>query len=204
MLVGFNCQSTRGREGCAPHRRLDSLIESYWIECGVENDGVDELVLIGLASLEVEEEGRLSLDDRPAQISAVAAQLVWRADQRKRIARIEAFVAKVEEGLAAYLVGAGLGEYLDASVAETFILRGEWISVDADFSNRLLRRQPAARKAVGVNLALALRPSRWPSQRLQRVGQIFRVVRQGIESRAADDDARRPLTRARWKSALPP
>src|SRR2546425_9075387 len=68
-------------------------------EAGIKNPSLDQLVVILLASLQIEVEGGLSLVDRTAQISAVLAQLIWRASGSEGGPRVEALIVGiVEEG----------------------------------------------------------------------------------------------------------
>ena len=55
--------------------------------------------------------------------------------RQQRAPRIEDFLVVLAEGLAAELVGAGLGENLDASEAGPVVLRRKRIGVDAHFAD---------------------------------------------------------------------
>ena len=85
------------------------------------------------------------------------------------------------------LVGARLGEHFDASVAQLVILGRKRIAVDANLADGRLGRQLPAGESVDVNLP-AIRSGCGPGQRLQLAGQLIRIVRQGVQILALDDD----------------
>src|SRR5207244_13218671 len=89
-------------------------------------------------------------------------RLVWRV----RVAVIDNGIAEIKERAAVKLIGARLGENLDASVSQLVVLGGEGVLVDADLADRLLRGQAAAGKAVDTDLP-AVRPRGWAGELLQ-------------------------------------
>ncbi len=84
------------------------------------------------------------------------------------------------------LVRAGLGKDLDAAIADAVVLRGEWILVDADLTNRRLGGELAAGEAVYIDLS-AVRPCRGTGQRGKLTGQLIRIVRERFQILALDD-----------------
>ncbi len=98
---------------------------------------------------------------------------------------------KLKKAWPRILVGAGLGENLDATVAEAVVLGGEGVAVDAYLADGFLRRQAPAREAVEVDLRLAVHARGGAGQSLQRFGETFGVVRQSVEVGAAQDDRAR-------------
>jgi hypothetical protein len=84
-------------------------------------------------------------------------------------------------------VGAGLGENLDASVAEAVVLRGEGILVDANFADGGFGRKLSAGEAVDVDLA-AVGTGRGTGESLEFVGELIGIVGERVEVCALDDD----------------
>src|SRR6266404_6384535 len=101
----------------------------------------------------------------------------------------------VEKELAVQLVRAGLGKDLNPAKAHAIILRGEWILVDADFTDGRLGRKLAAGESVNVDLP-AIGPGRGAGQRLEFRLQFIRIVRERIKIFAADHDAAGVIVRA--------
>ncbi len=91
------------------------------------------------------------------------------------VAGIEDTVAVVEPDAAANLIGARLGEDLDAAEAEFVVLGGEGILIDADFADGFLGRQLAAAEAIDINGA-AVGSGAGPGERLQGIGEIVGIV----------------------------
>ena len=85
-------------------------------------------------------------------------------------------------------VRAGLGQNLDAPVAQVVEFGGKGILVDANLANRRLGRQLAAGESIDINLP-AVRPGRRAGQRRQFVGQLVGIVRERIQILALEDDA---------------
>ena len=107
--------------------------------------------------------------------------------QQDRILRVESRVVAAGLDLAVQLVGAGLGEDLDAAVAQAVVLGGKWILVDADFADRRLRRNLAAGESVDINLS-AVGARRRTGQRLQFALQFVGIVGERVQVLALDDD----------------
>ena len=84
-------------------------------------------------------------------------------------------------------VGSGLGENLDAPVADLVELGGKRILIDANLADRRLGRQLPAGESVDVNLP-AVRARRGAGQRGQFVRQLVGIVGQGIEVAAFEHD----------------
>src|SRR5260370_29289791 len=101
--------------------------------------------------------------------------LIGRLGWRERVSGIEYVVAIFEERAPAILVRAGLGEDLDASVAQLVVLGGERVLIDAHFANRFLGREPPAGEAVDVNLS-AVGTGAGARQGLQIGSQIVWIV----------------------------
>src|ERR1043165_3298746 len=60
------------------------------------------------------------------------------------------------------------------------VLGSEWILIDTNLANRILRRQIAAGKSVDEDLP-AVWSNRWTSKRLKRGCELVRIVRKRIE-----------------------
>ena len=84
----------------------------------------------------------------------------------QRIARVQALVVVLCEGLAVQQVAAGLGEDLDARETGTVVLRGKRIGVDPHLADTRLRRQASSGEAIDEELA-ATRAGRGTGQGLQ-------------------------------------
>src|ERR1019366_51115 len=108
------------------------------------------------------------LTQRSTDRAAIFLQQKRRLLLRVGIPRIEDVVAEVEEGLAMQLIRAGLGEDLDAAVAQLGELGRERILVDAHFADRVLGRELTAAESVDEDLA-AFRAGGGSGQRLQIV-----------------------------------
>ena len=132
-----------------------------------------------VAAFEIEGE-RHPLGQRAGQTAAVHFRLVGRLIGEERIAGVQGIVVEAGKELAAKLVHAGLGEDLDAAVAQTVVLGREGVGIDADLANGGFGRKAPAGKAVDVNLA-AVGAGRGPGEGLQVVLQLVRIVRQGVE-----------------------
>src|SRR5262249_48803696 len=91
-----------------------------------------------------EDRGSLGYD-RSACCQVIHPDLVGRTVGGKRIPGVQARVVEQEKPAAVQLVGAGLGEYLDATESYLIVFGREWILVDEDLSNSLFCRQPLAR-----------------------------------------------------------
>ncbi len=105
----------------------------------------------------------------------------------ERVAGVEGLVVALDEELAVQLVGAGLGENLDAPVAQPVELGGKGILVDANLADRRLGRKLPAAEAVDINLP-AVRSSRGSGQRRQLVGQFIGIVGERVQVLALEDD----------------
>src|SRR5712692_2576123 len=106
--------------------------------------------------------------------------LIGRLGWRERVSGIEYVVAIFEERAASIFVRAGLGEDLDASVAQLVVLGGERVLVDAHFANRFLGRKPPAGEAVDINLP-AVGTRAGAGQGLQIGSQIVGIVGENVE-----------------------
>ncbi len=93
------------------------------------------------------------------------------------------------------LVGAGLGEDLDASVTELVEFRGEWVLVDSYFADGGLGRELPAGKSVDVDLA-SVGAGRRPGERVQLILQLIGIVRERVQVFALDHDRARVVIRA--------
>ena len=109
------------------------------IEVRVKNRSLDEVIVVDLAPLNIHKERSLLLNQRPAEIPAILAQLKRRTIRGERVARIQALVVKVQERAAAKLVCARPGKHVDPSRGLIILCR-EGILVDANFADRTLRR----------------------------------------------------------------
>ena len=85
------------------------------------------------------------------------------------------------------VVAAGFGEDLDAAHADAVVLRGEGILVDADFADGGFGGQAAAGETVDVNLP-AVRPGAGAGEGGQVSREVVRVIREGVQVRAAHDE----------------
>ena len=132
-----------------------------------------------VAALEIECERHL-LGQRAGQVAAVHFRLEGGLIGEERIAGVQGVVVEAGEELTAKLVHAGLGEDLDAAVAQTVVLGREGVGIDADLANGGFGRKAPAGKAVDVNLA-AVGAGRGPGEGLQVVLQLVRIVGQGVE-----------------------
>ena len=103
----------------------------------------------------------------------------------QRVARIEDRVGIEKGDGAAQLVGARLGENLDAAEAQPVEFGGKGILVDADLADGFLGRQLAAAETIDVDLP-AVGTGAGAGQRLQRVGKIVGIVRQRLQVVALD------------------
>ena len=84
------------------------------------------------------------------------------------------------------LLRAGLGDDLDAAVADAIVFGGERVLIHADFEDVGFGRNLAAFKAVNINLA-AVGPGGRTGECLQLVLQFGRVVGEHIDGTAFDD-----------------
>ncbi len=84
------------------------------------------------------------------------------------------------------LLRAGLGDDLNAAVADAVVLGGKRILVDADLEDGGLGRKLAAGESVDVDLA-AVRSGRGAGQLLEFSLQFVGVVGEGIEVVAFED-----------------
>jgi hypothetical protein len=107
---------------------------------------------------------------------------------------IEEGVLGVERGvvacdlhLAVEFVGTGLGEDLDAAIAEAVVLRGEGILIDADFADGGFGRELAAGESIDVNLA-AIGTCGGAGERGELVLQFVGIVGERVEIFAFDND----------------
>src|SRR5205807_4418182 len=92
------------------------------------------------------------------------------------ISRIPYVTANVVIDGAVISLCAGLGENLDAAIAKLVVFGREGILVDADLTNRILRRKISAAKTIDKNRAAA-GPGGWPSKSLQVGLEVGRIVR---------------------------
>src|SRR5260370_37074418 len=109
-----------------------------------------------------------------------------RRHSSKRIATVKRRRGSREKGLAVELVGAGLGENLDAAVAELVVLRGKWILVDADFADGSFGRESSGGETVGINLT-AVWAGRGAGKRLQFGLEFVGIIGERFEILALHD-----------------
>ena len=101
---------------------------------GVEQLGVDDGVGLVVAA-EDAAEPRTSFVKRAASVSHEKSRVVRGLAGDEGVERIECGVVAAHHERAVQFVGAGLGEDLNAPVAELVVLRREGILVDADFAD---------------------------------------------------------------------
>ena len=95
--------------------------------------------------------------------------MLRRADQSKRVARVQMRIAKEEIEGAMELRCARFGDDFNPSEAWAAVFGREWVGVDADFPYLILGRNPAAEKPVNNELhSTSGRRSR--SSELRQVG----------------------------------
>ena len=82
--------------------------------------------------------------------------------------------------------GAGLGENLNATIAQAIKLGGEGVLIDDDFANRGFGRNLSAGKAVNVDLA-AIGAGGRTGESLEFAGQFVRIVGKRVKILALDD-----------------
>src|SRR5579884_1231867 len=87
-------------------------------------------------------------------------------------------------------VGSGLGEDLDATVAQLVVLGRERILIDANLADRRLGRNLPAGESIDVDLP-AIGADRRTGERLQIRGEIVRVIGQRVEILALQHDLAR-------------
>ena len=95
--------------------------------------------------------------------------------------------------------GAGLGENLNATIAQAIKLGGEGVLIDDDFANRGFGRNLSAGKAVNVDLA-AIGAGGRTGESLQFAGQFVGIVGERVKILALDDSWRWHwiAARCRW------
>ncbi len=106
--------------------------------------------------------------------------MIWRAHNSERVAGVEAFVIEIKARPAVKLVRARLGINLNPAPAWIFILCRIRILIDAYFTDCFLGRNLAVRKAIDFHLRTILTLG-WAGQRLQRRGECFGLVGQGLQ-----------------------
>ena len=117
----------------------------------------------------------------------------------QRILGVELRCVSIDLEVAMHLVRTRLCEDLDASIAQLVVLRRKRILVDANLTNRRLRRQLPARESVHVDLP-AVRSRGWSRQRRQFARQLIRIIRQRIQ--VLPRQYRRTLVRVRIHTQL--
>src|SRR5262249_37251610 len=83
-----------------------------------------------------------------------------RSPRLEGVTGIQAGGVAVDQELAVKFVGTGFREDFNAAIPKMVVFRRKGILVDADFPNRLFRRQLSACKTIDVNLAAV-----WPRRR---------------------------------------
>ena len=111
--------------------------------------------------------------------------LIIRRSQKGR-GCVQEFAVVVEPEIPVKLVCSGLGENLDAAIAELVILRGKWIRIDPDLPDGRFGRKCATREAVNVDLA-PIRTGRWPCQSAEFALQIIGIIGEGVQRFPGDD-----------------
>ena len=135
--------------------RFEDRIEGIFGQrIGIERESVDDVSVMDVSRLDLQEKRRF-LAERAAQVSAVFAQQEWRFLLRVRIPGIQDVVAEIEMGGAMKLVGAGLGQNLDSSVAEFVEFWRERVLIDADFANGIFGRKRSAGETIDIDLSTA-------------------------------------------------
>src|SRR5215213_63306 len=134
-------------------RHAEREIERLNIERIVEHSRRDDGVLHFAEMLQIQEIRQSFGKYRTAQVAAVLPVSVGTALAGERIAGVQALAAEIREKAAAQFIRSRFGQNIDARRAEPVALRAERVLADANFTNRLFRRQlPAAGKAVNINL----------------------------------------------------
>ena len=169
--------------GCAEGR--------YRERGGVHDLRADDVQVVDVALLVIEKD-RGFFAQRPADIAAELRRFISRRvlTGRKvleRVASVQPGGGAGQEELAVPLVGARLGQDLDAAVAEFVVFRGKRILIDADLADGRFRRKLAAGESVDVDLA-AVGPRRRPGQGLQIGLQFVGIIGKRFEVFALDDD----------------
>ena len=173
--------------GGAPLGRHDGSLEVDRVQVRAEKRPADDRHVVDRPAIRLERERCLPAGHRSAQVGAEHAALVVGRVRREGIARVQRLVVEVERDLATEVLGAGLRQDLDPAVAGPIELGREGAAVQADLADRRLRRHPASGEAVDVDLPAA-RSGGGPGQRLERLGQLVRVVGQRFEVAALDQD----------------
>src|SRR6185312_482775 len=143
---------------------------------------IDDRVLLNAAARSADAERRV-LRQRAGHVAeheeGVVAGMLTAATE-ERVGGVERFGVALGAERAVELVGAGLGEDLDAAVTELVVLRRERVLVDADFADRRLGRKLAAGEAVDVNLS-AVGACGWAGESGKLRGKFIGIVRQRLE-----------------------
>src|SRR5579864_324071 len=155
-------------------------------EIRIKRGRIDGGKFVNVAPGRVDEE-RCFLVDRPTEIAVKNVGVVAGLGcEHERVARVEDRVAVVEEKLTVIFVAAGLGEDLNAAVAELVILRGKRVLVDANLANGRLRRKRAASESIDVNLTAVGTCGR-AGERLQFRLKLVGVVRERLKILSLDN-----------------
>src|SRR6202022_2253277 len=112
-----------------------SLIDPSGVKFPIQRGRQDESVLVNLTPLRIERERSSVPQQRTTEVETINLSPVRRPRGlcEQRIARVQAVVVVLREGLAAQQVAAGFGEDLDASETRAVIFGRERVGVDPDF-----------------------------------------------------------------------
>ena len=161
------------------------LREGYRVVGGVENHCVDDGVVYRVLPEDAGEDGS-GLGERSVQIAVEHVGVIGRLRGHERIGSVEWRVIALHPEVPVQLVGAGLGEDLDAPETQGVVLRRVGVLIDADLADGGFGRQLSARESIHVELRAGLGIG--AGDGLQLGLQFVGIVGQGAKIVALHDD----------------
>ena len=132
-----------------------ACVKGYRVVGGVENHRVDDGVVHRVLPEDAGEDGS-GLGEGPVQVAVEHVGVIGRLRGDEGVGSVERRVVALHPEVAVQLVGAGLGEDLDASEAQRVVLRRVGILVDADLADGGFGRQLSAGESIHVELRAGL------------------------------------------------